>query len=214
MCRINRRHPMMGQWILTSRLRCSRLSSLSSLCGHHINGWLGFSSSSSQVGRRRLHGRPRRCGRSTRHRRHRRRARELCCMDLLCTTFMDLFELDLYELVWTRPVLVVVDERNKTLFVCVYQMPVMLIRIHGIIIMIYMIFWGYHIRNNQTKKLVLAPLPCAKTMAHGKDLNFAVCHVCRAHGKGLTTSSFLGDDFFLLWAESCTRQTLCRVPDI
>ena len=36
----------------------------------------------------------------------------------------------------------VVDERNKTLFVCVYQMPVMLIRIHGIIIMIYMIFWG------------------------------------------------------------------------
>ena len=47
----------------------------------------------------------------------------------------------------------VVDERNKTLFVCVYQMPVMLIRIHGIIIMIYMIFWGYHIRNNQTKKI-------------------------------------------------------------
>ena len=34
-----------------------------------------------------------------RHHRHRRRARELCCMDLLCTTFMDLFELDLYELV-------------------------------------------------------------------------------------------------------------------
>ena len=88
---------------------------------------------------------------------------------------MDLFELDLYELVWTRPVLVVLDERNKTLFVCVYQMPVMLIRIHGIIIMIYMIFWGYHIRNNQTKKLVLAPLPCAKTMAYGKGAN--LCHV-------------------------------------
>jgi len=66
---------------------------------------------------------------------------------------------------------VVVDEQNKILFVCVYQMPVMLIRIHGIIIMIYMIFWGYHIRNNQTKKLVLAPLPCAKTMAHGKETN-------------------------------------------
>ena len=78
----------------------------------------------------------------------------------------------------------------------------MLIRIHGIIIMIYMIFWGYHIRNNQTKKLVMAPLPCAKTMAHGKDLNFAVCHVCRAHGKGLATSSFLGGNFFLPWVDS------------
>jgi hypothetical protein len=38
---------------------------------------------------------------------------------------------------------------------------------------IYMIFWGtiYVIIN---KKLVLAPLPCVKTMAHGKDI-FAVC---------------------------------------
>jgi len=26
-------------------------------------------------------------------------------------------------------------------------------------------------------------LPCAKTMAHGKDLNFAVCHVCRHTAK-------------------------------
>jgi len=77
-------------------------------------------------------------------------------------------------------------------------MPVMLIRIHGIIIMIYMIFWGYHICNNQTKKLVLAPLPCAKTMAHGKDLNFAVCHVCRAHGKYLATSSFLAGYFYFV----------------
>ena len=105
----------------------------------------------------------------------------------------------------------VVDERNKTLFVCVYQMPVMLIRIHGIIIMIYMIFWGYHIRNNQTKKIgsgtfavcknhgtwqKCQSLPCAKTMAHGKDLNFAMCHASRAHGKGMATSSFLGGNFF------------------
>ena len=90
-------------------------------------------------------------------------------------------------------------------------------------------FLGYHIRNNQTKKIgsgtfavcknhstqqMCQSLPCAKTMAYGKDLNFAVCHASRAHGKGLATSSFLGGDFFLSWAESCTRQTLCRVPDI
>ena len=43
------------------------------------------------------------------------------CLNLIC--------MNLYEL-----------ERNKTLFVCVYQMSVMLIRIHGIIIMIYIIF--------------------------------------------------------------------------
>ena len=88
----------------------------------------------------------------------------------------------------------------------------MLIRIHGIIIMIYMIFWGYHIRNNQTKKIgsgtfavcknhgtrqKCQSLPCAKTMAHGKDLNFAVCHVCRAHGKYLATLSFLAGYFIL-----------------
>ena len=108
----------------------------------------------------------------------------------------------------------VVDERNKTLFVCVYQMPVMLIRIHEIIIMIYMISRGTIYVIIKQKKLVLAPLPCAKTMAHGKDLNFAVCHVCRAHDKDLATSSFLGSYFFLPWVESGTRQTLCRVPNI
>ena len=75
-------------------------------------------------------------------------------------------------------------------------------------------FLGYHIRNNQTKKLVLASLPCAKTMAHVKDLNFAVCHVCRAHGKYLATSLNLAGYFILPWVESGTRQTLCRVPDI
>ena len=90
----------------------------------------------------------------------------------------------------------VLDERNKTLFVCVYQMPVMLIRIHEIIIMIYMIFWGTIYVIIKQKKLVLASLPCAKTMAHGKDLNFAVCHASRAHGKVLATSSFLGATFF------------------
>ena len=67
-------------------------------------------------------------------------------------------------------------------------------------------FLGYHIRNNKTKKLVLASLPCAKTMAHGKDLNFAVCHASRAHGKVLATSSFLGGNFFLPWVHSCARQ--------
>ena len=69
----------------------------------------------------------------------------------------------------------VVDEQNKTLFVCVYQMPVMLIRIYGIIIMIYMIFWGTIYVIIKQKKLVLAPLPCAKTMAHGKGAN--LCRV-------------------------------------
>ena len=88
-------------------------------------------------------------------------------------------------------------------------------------------FLGYHIRNNQTKKIGSGTfavcknhgtrqrcqsLPCAKTMAHGKDLNFAVCHVCRAHVKYLATSSFLAGYFILKWVENGTRQTLCRVP--
>jgi hypothetical protein len=34
-------------------------------------------------------------------------------------------------------------------------------------------------------------------MAHGKDLNFAVCHASRAHGKHLATSSFLAGYFIL-----------------
>ena len=86
-------------------------------------------------------------------------------------TCMDLYGLDLYELVWTRLVLVVVDERNKTLFVSVYQMPVMLILIHKMVFVIYMKCLGYHIRNQQTKKLNQGPLPCAKIMAHGKGTN-------------------------------------------
>ena len=50
------------------------------------------------------------------------------CLNLIC---MNLYGLDQY-----------LYGRNKSLFVSVYQMPVMLIQIHGIIIMIYMIFWG------------------------------------------------------------------------
>ena len=38
-------------------------------------------------------------------------------------------------------------------------------------------------------------------MAHGKDLNFALCHVCKAHGKYLATSSFLAGYFILPWVE-------------
>ena len=69
----------------------------------------------------------------------------------------------------------VVDERNKTLFVCVYQMPVMLIRIHEIIIMIYMILWGYHIRNNQTKKNGSGTFAVCKN--HGTRQIFELCRV-------------------------------------
>ena len=74
----------------------------------------------------------------------------------------------------------VVDERNKTLFVCVYQMHVMLIRIHGIIIMIYMIFWGYHIRNNQTKKIGSGTFAVCKN--HGTRQRFELCRVPRRQG--------------------------------
>ena len=97
------------------------------------------------------------------------------CMDLFCMNFygfvwnsMDLYGLDLCELVWTWLVLVVVVERNKSLFVSVYQMPAMLILIHEMLIVIYMKCLGYHIRNQQNKKLNLGPLPCAFTMAHGR----------------------------------------------
>jgi len=75
---------------------------------------------------------------------------------------------------------VVVDERNKTLFVCVYQMSVMLIRIHGIIIMIYMIFWGYHIRNNQTKKIGSGTFAVCKN--HGTWQRFELCRVPHLQG--------------------------------
>ena len=82
------------------------------------------------------------------------------CMDLFCMNFygfvwtsMDLYGLDLCELVWTRLVLVVVVERNKSLFVSVYQMPAMLILIHEMLIVIYMKCLGYHIRNQQNKKI-------------------------------------------------------------
>ena len=122
----------------------------------------------------------------------------------------------------------VVDEQNKILFVCVYQMPVMLIRIHEIIIVIYMKCLGYHIRNQQTNKIESGTfavcknqgtrqrnhsLPCAKASAHGKGSVFAVCHIGRAHGKPTFTSPLL-EAIFLSWAEICTRQKVCRVPDM
>ena len=120
----------------------------------------------------------------------------------------------------------------------------MLIRIYGIIIMIYMIFWGYHIRNNQTKKIGSGTfavcknhgtrqrcqsLPCAKTMAHSKGTN--LCHVQKPRhtvkiktlpcatsaghtAKSCTTSPFLSLPLFLPWVGICTRQRLCCVPDI
>ena len=110
-------------------------------------------------------------------------------------TCMDLYGLDLYELVWTQLVLVVVDERNKTLLLSVYQMPMMLIRIHEIIIVIYMKCLGYHIRNQQTKKMNLGPLTCAKTRAHGKGTILSR-HLCWrplffAVGQGLHTGKAL-----------------------
>ena len=83
------------------------------------------------------------------------------CLNLIC--------MNLYEL-----------ERNKTLFVCVYQMSVMLIRIHGIIIMIYMIFWEYHIRNNQTKKIGSGTFAVCKN--HGTRQRFELCRVPRLQG--------------------------------
>ena len=45
------------------------------------------------------------------------------------------------------------------------------------------IIWGTIYVINKKKIQDQGPLPCAKTMAHGKDLNFAVCHVCRHTAK-------------------------------
>jgi len=46
------------------------------------------------------------------------------------------------------------------------------------------------------------------------SINFTVCHVCRAHGKGLTTSSFLGGNFLVCrvsFADVWLPCVLCRV---
>ena len=85
--------------------------------------------------------------------------------------------------------------------------------LHAMIIMIYvncLYYLGYHVRNKQKEntrsgtfavcknhgtRQTCQYLPCAKTMAHGKDLNFAVCHASRAHGKGAATSSWLATLF-------------------
>ena len=129
-------------------------------------------------------------------------------------TCKDLYGLDLYELVWTRLVLVVVDERNKTLLVYVYQMSVMLIQIHEIIIVIYMKCLGYHIRNQQTKKLNLGPLPCAKTRAHGKGT--ILCRVQKllhtAKVGSLPCATSAGHTANPLSRHLCWRPFFCRGP--
>ena len=72
-------------------------------------------------------------------------------------------------------------------------MPVMLIRIHGIIIMIYMIFWGYHIRNNETKKNWFWHFCRVQKLWH--TANVSIFAVCKNHGT---------------WQ----RFELCRVPHL
>jgi len=74
------------------------------------------------------------------------------------------------------------------------------------IIMIYvncLYYLGYHIRNKQKENTGSGTfavcknhgtrqrnqcLPCAKAKAHGKHLNFAVCHVARHTAKAAATS--------------------------
>ena len=73
--------------------------------------------------------------------------------------------------------------------------------LHAMIIMIYvncLYYLGYHIRNKQKENTGSGTfavcknhgtqqrnqcLPCAKAKAHGKHLNFAVCHVYRHTAK-------------------------------
>ena len=54
----------------------------------------------------------------------------------------------------------------------------------------------YHIHNQQTKKLNLEPLPCAKTMAHGKGTNLCRVQKSRHTAKSPSTSPFLEATFF------------------
>ena len=78
--------------------------------------------------------------------------------------------------------------------------------LHAMIIMIYvncLYYLGYHIRNKQKENTGSGTfavcknygtrqrnqcLPCAKAKAHGKHLNFAVCHVYRHTAKAAATS--------------------------
>ena len=104
----------------------------------------------------------------------------------------------------------VVDERNKTLFVCVYQMPVMLIRIHGIIIMIYMIFWGYHIRNKQTKKIGFGTFAVCKN--HGIRQRFELCRVPRQQGTRQTFGHAIVPGWLLYFAVGREWHTTKGLP--
>ena len=103
------------------------------------------------------------------------------------------------------------------------------------IIMIYvncLYYLGYHICNKQKENTGSGTfavcknhgtrqrnqcLPCAKAKAHGKHLNFAVCHVYRHTAKAAATSLPRFSAFFLPWVSFGTRQTTplptseCRV---
>ena len=71
------------------------------------------------------------------------------------------------------------------------------------------------------------PLPCAKTMAHGKGYLFAMCFDLRHTANIASLSCVKSRDtrqrsshrqppwplFFLPSVAFCTRQSLCRVPD-
>jgi len=103
--------------------------------------------------------------------------------------------------------------------------------LHAMIIMIYvncLYYLGYHIRNKQKENTGSETfavcknhgtrqrnqcLPCAKAKAHGKHLNFAVCHVYRHTAKAAATSLPRFLLFFLPWVSFGTQQRLCRVPD-
>ena len=92
------------------------------------------------------------------------------------------------------------------------------------IIMIYvncLYYLGYHIRNKQKENTGSGTfavcknhgtrqrnqcLPCAKAKAHGKHLNFAVCHVYRHTAKAAATS-LPRFSAFLPWVSFGTRQT-------
>ena len=78
--------------------------------------------------------------------------------------------------------------------------------LHAMIIMIYvncLYYLGYHIRNKQKENTGSGTFavcknhgtrqrnqcfPCAKAKAHGKHLNFAMCHVYRHTAKAAATS--------------------------
>ena len=101
----------------------------------------------------------------------------------------------------------------------------MLIRIHGIIIMIYMIFWGYHIRNNLTKKnwfwhlcRVQKPWHTAKVPIfamcknHGIRQKFELCHVPRQQGTRQTFGHVIVPGWLLYFAVGREWHTANPLP--